>query len=96
MITDTENIHSYIITFVNGLKSPLVKKKKTTTNCYWHKVYTVTDQSSVVGTVFGKNVVDLWILDGAKHQSLPVVSGPVVQVPHPHPGKVHSMGVQRL
>lgn len=52
--------------------------------------------SSVVGTMFGKDVVDLWVLDGAEDQGLPIVSGPVVQVPHPHPGEVNSMRVQRL
>lgn len=52
--------------------------------------------STVVGTVLGEDVVDLWVLDGAEHQCLTVVFGPVVQVPHPHPREVHSMGVQGL
>lgn len=54
------------------------------------------DLSSVVGTVFGQDVVDLGVLDGAEHQRLPVVSGPVVQVPHPDSGKVDAVGVERL
>lgn len=52
--------------------------------------------SAIVGTVFGEDAVDLWVLDGAEHQSLAIVLGPVVQVPHPHPGEVHTMRVQRL
>lgn len=52
--------------------------------------------SAVVGAVFGEDVVDLWLLDGAEHQRLSVVFGPVVQTPHPHPGEVHAMGVERL
>ena len=52
--------------------------------------------STVVGTVLGEDVVYLRLLDGAEHQRLPVVSSPVVQVPHPHPREVHSMGVQWL
>ena len=47
--------------------------------------------SAVVGAVLGEDVVDLGVLDGAEHQRLSVVFGPVVQVPHPHPGEVHSM-----
>lgn len=43
-----------------------------------------------------QDVVDLGVLDGAEHQRLPVVSGPVVQVPHPDPGEVDTVGVQRL
>lgn len=61
-----------------------------------HKVYKKQYLSTVVGTVLGEDVVDLWVLDGAEHQRLPVVFGPVVQVPHPHPGEVHSVGVQGL
>lgn len=52
--------------------------------------------SSIVGTMLGEDVVDLWVLDGAEHQRLPVVFGTVVQVPHPHSRKVHSMGVEWL
>lgn len=52
--------------------------------------------SAIVGTVFGEDAVDLWVLDGAEHQSLAIVLGPVVQAPHPHPGEVHTMRVQRL
>lgn len=59
-------------------------------------MYTVQYLSSIVGTVLGEDAVDLRVLDGAEHQRLPVVFGPVVQVPHPHPGEVHSMRVQRL
>lgn len=59
-------------------------------------MYTARYLSSIVGTVLGEDAVDLWVLDGAEHQRLPVVFGPVVQVPHPHPGEVHSMWLQRL
>lgn len=52
--------------------------------------------ATVVGTVLCKDVVDVWILDGAEYQRLPVVSGPVVQIPHPHSGEIHAMRVQRL
>lgn len=62
-------------------------------NC---EVYKLQYLSTVVGTMLGEDVVDLWFLDGAEHQRLPIVSGPAVEVPHPHPGEVHSMGVQRL
>lgn len=60
------------------------------------QVSLLPDLSSVVGAVFSEDVVDLWVLDGTEHQRLSVVSGPVVQVPHPYSGKVHSVGVQRL
>ena len=56
----------------------------------------MTYLSTVVGALLGEDVVDLRVLDGAEHHCLPVVPGPVVQVPHPHPGEVHSMRVQRL
>lgn len=52
--------------------------------------------ATVVGTVFGEDAVDLWVLDRAEHHCLPIVPGPVVEVPHSHPGEVHSMGVKRL
>lgn len=52
--------------------------------------------STVIAAVLGEDVVDLRVLDGTEHQRLPVVFGPVVEVPHPHPGEVHSVGVQRL
>lgn len=69
---------------------------KSSFKCREQYVSVRPDLSSVVGTVFSEDVVYLWILDGAEHQRLSVVSSPVVQVPHPHSGKVHSMGVQRL
>lgn len=47
----------------------------------------------VVEAVLCENVVDLWVLDGAEHQCLAVVLGPIVQVGHPHTGEVHPMGV---
>ena len=56
----------------------------------------MADLSSVVGAVLCEDVVDLGVLDGAENQRLSVVFGPVVQVPHPHPGEVDSMRVQRL
>lgn len=52
--------------------------------------------ASVVGTVFGEDAVDLRVLDRAEHERLPIVPGPVVEVPHSHPGEVHSVGVKRL
>lgn len=42
------------------------------------------------------DVVDVWFLDGAEYKSLPVVLGPVVQIPHPHPGEIHAVRVERL
>lgn len=60
------------------------------------KVWSVAYLSAVVGAVLGEDVVDLWVLNGAENQRLPVVSGPVVQIPHPHSGKVDTVGVQRL
>lgn len=56
----------------------------------------IANLSSVVGTVFGENVANLGVLDGTEHQRLPVVTGPVVEIPHPDPGEVNSVGVQRL
>lgn len=51
---------------------------------------------SIVGAVPGEDAVDLRLLDGAEHQRLPVVPGPVVQAPHPDAGEVDAVGVQRL
>lgn len=52
--------------------------------------------STVVSAVFGDYVVDLRFLDGAEHQGLSVVFGPVIQVKHPHPGEVDPVRVERL
>ena len=52
--------------------------------------------STVVEAVLGQQVVDLGVLHGAEHQGLPVVLGVVVEVPEPHPGEVHVVGLQRL
>lgn len=49
---------------------------------------TVQYLSSIVGAVLGEDAVDLRLLDGAEHQRLPVVTGPVVQAPHTYPGEV--------
>lgn len=51
-------------------------------------MHTVQYLSSVVGAVLGEDAVDLRLLDGAEHQRLPVVTGPVVQAPHADPGEV--------
>lgn len=55
-----------------------------------------TDLAAVVEAVLRDDVVDMWVLDRAEHQCLAIVLGPVVQVPHAHPGEVHPMGVQGL
>lgn len=54
-------------------------------------VYTTRYLSSIVGAVLGEDAVDLRLLDGAEHQRLPVVTGPVVQAPHTDPGEVDAV-----
>lgn len=75
-------------------KSYLTKQPTFNRKCALNRIKTCL--SAVVGTVFGEDVVDLRLLDGAEHQCLPIVSGPVVEVPHANPGEVHIVGVQRL
>lgn len=49
----------------------------------------------VIEAVFVEDRVDLGVLEGTEQQRLPVVLGPVVEIQHPHSGKVHAVGVQR-
>lgn len=59
-------------------------------------IVTMKYLSAVVAAVLGQQVVDVGVLDGTEHHRLPVVLGPVVQVPEPHPGEVHVVGLQWL
>lgn len=54
-----------------------------------------THLPNIIEAVFVEDRVNLGVLEGTEQQRLPVVLGPVVEIQHPHAGKVHPVGLQR-
>lgn len=54
-----------------------------------------THLPSVIEAVFVEDRVNLGVLQSTEQQRLPVVLGPVVEIQHPHSGKIHPVGIQR-